>query len=107
MLEEYFCAPKTLARLRTGLSGPYIDGFADALEQDGYSRVQRSKVFARCGPPRVFPAGQWQYLGRHRREYAGSFPLPSATLSLFVRERRKGQPPCVLWGEVLSCLSVW
>ena len=38
MLDQYFSAPKTLARLRTGLSGPYIDGFADALEQDGYSQ---------------------------------------------------------------------
>lgn len=37
MLENYFCAPKTLRRLRVGLSGPYIDGFADALELDGYS----------------------------------------------------------------------
>jgi len=37
MLEEYFSAPKTLARLRSGLSGPYIDGFADALERAGYS----------------------------------------------------------------------
>lgn len=38
MLEKYFSAPKTLARLRTGLSGPYIDDFADALEQEGYSQ---------------------------------------------------------------------
>ena len=37
MLEKYFSAPKTLARLRAGLSGPHIDGFADALEHDGYS----------------------------------------------------------------------
>ncbi len=37
MLEKYFSAPKTLARLRAGLSGPYIDGFADALEREGYS----------------------------------------------------------------------
>ena len=37
MLDKYVSAPKTLARLRAGLSGPYIDGFADALEQDGYS----------------------------------------------------------------------
>src|SRR5512145_2676643 len=37
MLEKYFSAPKTLDRLRGGLSGPYIDGFADALKQDGYS----------------------------------------------------------------------
>ena len=37
MLEAYFSAQKTLARLRTGPSGPHIDGFADALEHDGYS----------------------------------------------------------------------
>jgi site-specific recombinase XerD len=37
MLENYFCAPKTLLRLRLGLSGPYIDGFADTLEHDGYT----------------------------------------------------------------------
>ena len=37
MLETYFSAPKTLARLRTGPSGPHMDGFADALAQDGYS----------------------------------------------------------------------
>jgi len=37
MLDKYFSAPKTLARLRCGLSRPYIDGFADALEQGGYS----------------------------------------------------------------------
>ena len=30
MLEKYFSAPKTLDRLRGGLSGPYIDGFTDA-----------------------------------------------------------------------------
>lgn len=38
MLEKYFSAPKTLTRLRAGLAGPHIDGFADALEQDGYSQ---------------------------------------------------------------------
>jgi len=39
MLENYFCAPKTLRRLRVGLSAPYIDGFADALERDGYAKT--------------------------------------------------------------------
>jgi len=37
MIERYFCAPKSLRRLRAGLSGPHIDGFADALEQQGYA----------------------------------------------------------------------
>jgi hypothetical protein len=36
MLEIYFVAPKTLARLRAGPSGPYLDGFAASLERDGY-----------------------------------------------------------------------
>jgi len=38
MLETYFIAPKTLARLRAGPSGSYIDGFAATLKQDSYSR---------------------------------------------------------------------
>ena len=37
MLEKYFCAPKTLRRLRGGISGPHIDAFADDLERDGYA----------------------------------------------------------------------
>ena len=37
MLEKYFSAPKTLARLRSGPSGPHIDSFAEALEREGYS----------------------------------------------------------------------
>lgn len=39
MLETYFVAPKTLRRLRSGLSGPYMDGFAGSLEQAGYSHA--------------------------------------------------------------------
>jgi len=39
MLENYFSAPKTLRRLRTGPSGPYIDGFSNALERDRYARA--------------------------------------------------------------------
>jgi site-specific recombinase XerD len=37
MLETYFSAPKTLFRLRSGISGPHIDAFADDLERDGYA----------------------------------------------------------------------
>jgi len=37
MIERYFSAPKTLRRLRAGPSGPHIDGFADALAQQGYA----------------------------------------------------------------------
>ena len=37
MLETYFSAPKTLRRLRSGISGPYLDAFADDLERNGYA----------------------------------------------------------------------
>jgi site-specific recombinase XerD len=37
MLETYYFAPKTLRRLRTGPSAPYIDGFSGRLEEIGYS----------------------------------------------------------------------
>ena len=39
MLEKYFSAPKTLRRLRGGISGPYVDAFADDLNRDGYAPV--------------------------------------------------------------------
>jgi len=37
MLETYFSAAKKLGHLRSGPSGPYLDGFAAALERQGYS----------------------------------------------------------------------
>jgi site-specific recombinase XerD len=37
MLETYFPAAKMLGHLRSGPSGPYLDGFAAALERQGYS----------------------------------------------------------------------
>jgi site-specific recombinase XerD len=37
MLETYFSASKMLGHLRNGPSGPYLDGFAAALERQGYS----------------------------------------------------------------------
>ncbi|HJZ45183.1 MAG TPA: tyrosine-type recombinase/integrase [Hyphomicrobiaceae bacterium] len=37
MLETYFSASKMLGHLRSGPSGPYLDGFAASLERQGYS----------------------------------------------------------------------
>ncbi len=37
MLEKFFSAPKTLQRLRGGISGIYVDAFADDLERQGYA----------------------------------------------------------------------
>ena len=39
MIEKYVSAPKTLRRLRAGLSGSHIDDFADALEKQGYAHT--------------------------------------------------------------------
>ena len=36
MLETYFSAAKMLGHLRSGPSGPHLDGFAAALERQGY-----------------------------------------------------------------------
>ena len=52
MLEKYFSAPKTLRRLRAGISGPQVDAFADDLERDGYaasSAVQYIRGAAHLG----------------------------------------------------------
>ncbi len=39
MLETYFVAPKTLRRLRSGPSRPYIDGFAECLQHEQYTHA--------------------------------------------------------------------
>ena len=38
MLTIYFKSPFTLERLRSGPSGPYLDGFAHKLHLAGYSQ---------------------------------------------------------------------
>ena len=72
MIDRYFSAPKTLRRLRGGLSGAYIDGFADALTRDGYAPRDRRPVPARGrSPGRVLDATTQDVCGsgrRHRRE---------------------------------------
>ena len=52
MIEKYFSAPKTLRRLRAGLSGPYIDGFAKSLSERGYAHataIRYLRAAARLG----------------------------------------------------------
>ena len=47
MLETYFSATKMLGHLRSGPSGPYLDGFSEALERQGYG--PETAVRATCG----------------------------------------------------------
>jgi site-specific recombinase XerD len=39
MIEKYFSSPKTLKRLRVGISGTHIDDFARTLEKQGYAHA--------------------------------------------------------------------
>ena len=63
MLEKYFSAPKSLRRLRGGISGPHIDAFADVLERDGYapaSAVRYIRAAAHLGCFVHGKAGFWR-----------------------------------------------
>ena len=39
MLENHVKTPRTLERLRSGLTGPFLDSFAEWLRQGGYAPV--------------------------------------------------------------------
>jgi integrase len=72
MLERYFSAPKTLACLRAGPSGPYLDGFAVSLERDGY-RAATAVRYLRAAA----------HLGHFLQGRGGT--LVNADLSAFIR----------------------
>jgi site-specific recombinase XerD len=89
MLEEYFSAPKTLARLRSGLSGPYIDGFADALELDGYSSLSAVR-YVRAAV----------HFGRFLQRRSGSFAeIDPSTLDTFYRHLPRCHCPLLRGGR--------
>ncbi len=57
MLESYFAAERTLTKLRSGVTGPFIDEFAKALRESGYAR-QTGRVYLR----EVRHLGAWMEL---------------------------------------------
>jgi len=74
MLDSYFCAPKTLRRLRAGPSGPYIDDFAASLEHDGYahaSAVRYLRAAAHLGCFVHLRGGTWADAGAGTLEAFG------------------------------------
>ena len=104
MLEKYFSAPKTLARLRSGPSGPYIDGFAEALERDSYSPLTAVRYLRAAA-----------HFGRFLQRRSGSLAeIDASTLDAFYRhlsrchcpsrKQRKRQIPHALRGETVSQL---
>jgi len=90
MLEKYFSAPKTLARLRAGLSGPHIDGFADALERDGYSHGSAVRYLRAAAH-----LGQFQ-----QRRHETLADIDATTLDDFGRHRRRCRCPLSNGGKV-------
>ncbi|MGA3093245.1 MAG: tyrosine-type recombinase/integrase [Terriglobales bacterium] len=83
MLETYFSAPKTLRRLRSGPSGPYIDGFADALENAGYSHASAIRYLRNA-------AHLGQFLQRKGNDLA---VLDARSLQAFLRHLSRCQCP--------------
>jgi site-specific recombinase XerD len=90
MLETYFSAPKTLARLRAGLSGPYIDGFAEALEREGYSHGAALRYLRAAAH-----LGQFQ-----RRRHATLADIDAKALDDFRRHQRRCRCPLSNGGKV-------
>ena len=89
MLEKYFSAPKTLARLRSGLSGPYIDGFAEALERDGYSPLTAVRYLRAA-----------VHFGRFLRRRSGSpAEIDASTLDTFYRHLSRCHCPSATNGR--------
>jgi site-specific recombinase XerD len=83
MIDTYFSAPKTLRRLRTGLSGIHIDTFAGALKRDGYApatAVRYLRVAAHLG----------MFLIRTRTTFAD---LDVGTVAAFRRHLRRCRCP--------------
>jgi site-specific recombinase XerD len=79
MLEKYFSAPKTLRRLRSGITGPHIDAFADVLERNGYAPASAVRyiraaahlgcfVHRRCGVLEDIDFKTLDSFGRHLRQ---------------------------------------
>src|SRR5215467_406485 len=90
MLETFFSAPKTLARLREGLSGPLIDGFADDLERDGYSPAAAVRYLRAAAH-----LGQFQ-----RRRHATLADIDAKALDDFRRHLRRCRCPQSNGGRV-------
>ena len=90
MLETYFVAPKMVAHLRAGPSGPYMDGFAAWLTRDRYAAFRRGALSARGGAHRALYPGA----GRNicQPGFGGLF-TSFANVPLPAVKRRPAQPP--------------
>jgi hypothetical protein len=117
-LDSYFCAPKTLRRLRAGPSGTYIDGFADSLERDGYahaSAVRYLRVAAHLGWFAHLGGGAWagvdagtlealrSILGERVFQRLQQLAEPLGELRQLINAPASGRNVCPLWPTAAAC----
>jgi site-specific recombinase XerD len=90
MIDQYFSAPTTRRRLRDGLSGPYLDGFADALTRDGYAPATVVRYLRAAAHLGVF-------LTRRGKTFAD---LDAAAMHAFRRHLRRCHCPASNGGRI-------
>lgn len=89
MLEKYFSAPKTLRRLRRGISGPHIDAFADDLERNGYAKASAVRYLRAAA-----------HLGCFVQREGGGLDIDCNTLDTFGRHLRRCRCPHFKRGKI-------
>lgn len=90
MIDRYFSAPKTLRRLHDGLSGPYIDAFAEALTRDSYAHATVVRYLRAAAHLGVFL----------RRRHKTLADLDAAMVGAFRRHLRRCQCPASNGGRI-------
>jgi site-specific recombinase XerD len=90
MLEKFFSAPKTLQRLRSGISGPHVDVFANSLERDGYAPASAIRYIRAAAHLGCFV----------KRRSGGLEGIDSHTLDCFIRHLRRCRCPHFKRGKI-------
>jgi site-specific recombinase XerD len=90
MLEKYFSAPKTLRRLRGGIIGPHIDGFADHLQGEGYAPASAVRYLRAAAHLGCFV----------QRKYGVLADIDLNTLASFSQHLRRCQCPHFKRGKI-------
>jgi integrase/recombinase XerD len=79
MITQYFEAPHVLRRLRAGSTGPYVDGYAEHLRTQGYSRLT-TRGFLRAAAH----LGRWADHAKVSVNQLGEHALPGFSAHLRV-----------------------
>ena len=91
MLDKYLKTPKTIQRLRSGPSGPHIDGFAATLKERGYSYTTACKYLR--------SASHLGWFVRHRKGTVDS--INDKTLVAFRRHLTRCRCPLRYGGKAI------